>query len=254
MIITTSSRSAFCRKYFCRILTLLQRLAQLEVFISAKYTRSTFSKSWWTKKGIFIQLTYSMYFRLFHLLFLIVLWPCYLLTFLQMAHCKWLDDSIIIHGASGKSTSFPKRKTWSLGMWTAFWFPQSRIFSKFLHWWGVLKSGYGSLKPLQEASDIFAQEEACRQWAMDSKFLPDPFVSNHTNIGRTHEVLTKYFHTMICECDLGSQFAQQKVCPYLDAYEIPLAWCPWKLSQISYSARGRCIFEAYSRRGGQEVG
>ena len=53
---------------------------------------------------------------------------------------------------------------------------------------------------------------------MNQKFLPDPFVSNHTNISRTHEILADYFHTMISEFDLGSQFAQNKTSLYLDVY------------------------------------
>jgi hypothetical protein len=69
----------------------------------------------------------------------------------------------------------------------AFWYPQSKTFSTFLHRCKVLKSGYGRLKPLQEeASDMFAQEDLK---AMNPKLLLDPFVSNHTNIGRAHEIL-----------------------------------------------------------------
>ena len=60
--------------------------------------------------------------------------------------------------------------------------------------------------------------------ALNPKLLPDPLISNHTNIGRTHEILADYFYTMICqyEFDLVSQFAQKNI-PYLDAYGIPPA-------------------------------
>ena len=78
----------------------------------------------------------------------------------------------IIHGPSGKSTSFPKRETWFLGMWMEFWFPHSKTFSKFLHWCRVLKFGYGRLKPLQETSDIlFAslrEDSAGEPWTRNS--------------------------------------------------------------------------------------
>ena len=87
------------------------------------------------------------------------------------------------HGGLVKSISLPNLVRWLLGTWTAFVLLHSMIFSKFRHLCLVLKFGYGSLWPLPVLKALAA--------------LPDPFISYHCNIGRTHEILAKDFYAMV---------------------------------------------------------